>query len=268
MKGYEITGDAGGGWRSRVRLFAVLSLQDMRQRFAGSRLGLLWLVLQPLFYLALMTVVFFGVLEVRFGGQGLGAYALALLSGLAAWLGCNEGLSRAAVSLVERSHLIRNFPIPRIFVPLVPLVGAVIYQAVFLAVLLLAQSWRGGLSLQAPLLLAALALEVLLLSGLAWLAAAVTVLYRDVHYLLTFVLMAWLYVTPIFYPVEVVPERLAPFLIYMNPLTLLVIVFRSGVLGGPVESGVWIVLAAEAAACAAAGYFFFRRIESALTDLL
>jgi len=268
MKGFEIAEAKAGGWAGRVRFFAVLSLQDMRQRFAGSRLGLLWLILQPLFYLALMTVVFYGVLQVRFGGQGLEAYALALLTGLAAWLGCNEGLSRAAGSLVERTHLIRNFPLPRILIPLVPLVGALIYQVAFLAVLLAAASWRGGLSMEAPLLLAALALEALLLAGLAWLAAAVTVLYRDVHYLLTFVLMAWLYVTPIFYPADVVPERLAPFLVYMNPLTLLVVLFRSAVLGAPVEAGVWIVLAAESAACAAVGYFFFRRIESALTDLL
>jgi lipopolysaccharide transport system permease protein len=251
-----------------ARLFAVLVLQDLRLRFAGSRLGILWLVLQPILYLTMTVVVFFGVLRVRFGGQGLEGYALALLAGLSAWLGCNEALSRAAGSLVERALLLRNYPVPRVLVPLVPLAGALAYETVCLALVVLLAASRGALSAQLPLLAVGLVLQVLLLAGLAWIVAALAALYRDAHYLLAFVLMVWLYVTPIFYPADAVPQRLAPLLVYLNPLSLLVVIFRAGVLGGEVGGGVWAVLAVQALSTAVVGYLFFRRIESALVDLL
>ena len=102
-----------------LALYWALVRQDLQLRVLGSALGLLWLVLQPLLYLSFTTVVFYFVLGVRFGDGALGSYLVSLLAGLVAWLGMNEGIGKAAPTLLERANLIRNFPVPRLLVPLV-----------------------------------------------------------------------------------------------------------------------------------------------------
>lgn len=249
-------------------LYWALVRQDLQLRVLGSMLGMLWLVLQPLLYLSFTTVVFYYVLGVRFADGAVGSYVLFLLTGLVAWLGVNEGIGKAAPTLIDRANLIRNFPIPRVLVPLVPLIAALAYQGVCLLALILATAARGELGSQVLMLVPALLLEALLLAGIAWLVAAGTVLYRDIQYLLAFALMAWLYLTPIFYPAGQVPPPLDLVVVHTNPLAMLVIIFRGAILGTQVAFNVWGTLAFISLAMFALGLIAFRRVEHALGDLL
>lgn len=253
---------------SAFALYRALVRQDLQLRVLGSALGVLWLVLQPLFYLAFTTVVFYFVLGVRFGDGALGSYLISLLAGLVAWLGLNEGIGKAAPTLIERANLIRNFPVPRVLVPLVPLVAALAYQGVCLLALMAAAGVRGELVPQAVLLIPALLLEALLLAGAAWLVAAGTVLYRDVQYLLGFLLMAWLYLSPVFYPAGQVPAPFDLLFVHVNPLAMLVMIFRGAILGTEIGVNVWLTLGVLAVLVFALGLATFRRIEHALGDLL
>lgn len=253
---------------SNWALYKTLVRQDLQLRVLGSALGMTWLLLQPLLYLGFMTVVFYYVLGVRFGDGGLGSYLLSLLTGLAAWLGINEAIGKSAPTLIERANLIRNFPIPRILVPLVPLVAALAYQGVCLGAIIVAAGIRGELGVELVLLVPALVLEAMLLAGIAWLVAAGTVLYRDVQYLLAFVLMAWLYLSPIFYPAAQVPAPLDFLIVHINPLAMIVLIFRGAILGGEIPLNAWATSAILALLVFALGLSVFRRIEHALGDLL
>ena len=258
------SGNRAGAWA----LYWALVRQDLQLRVLGSVLGMLWLVLQPLLYLSFTTVVFYYVLGVRFSDGAVGSYVLFLLTGLVAWLGMNEGIGKAAPTLIDRANLIRNFPIPRVLVPLVPLVAAMAYQGVCLLAIVLATAARGELSSQVLLLVPGLMLEALLLAGIAWLVAAGTVLYRDIQYLLAFALMAWLYLSPIFYPAGQVPAPLDLLVVHVNPLAMLVIIFRGAVLGTEIAFNVWGTLAFVSLALFVIGLSAFRRIQHALGDLL
>ncbi|MEW6775574.1 MAG: ABC transporter permease [Bdellovibrionota bacterium] len=250
------------------RIYRALVAQDLRFRVLGSRLGLLWLILQPLLYLSFTTVVFFAVLGVRLGPGGVWEYAMGLLAGLVAWLAFSEGLGKAAPSLLERSYLLRNVPIPRWVVPLVPVAAALLYQGVCLTGVIGACAFRGTLGPGFWQIIPALFFEALLLCGFAWALSAVTVLFRDAQYLLNFALMAWLYLTPIFWPAHVVPDRLAALLVYLNPLALLVVLFRGALLGDPIPPNVWTTLAVLSVLVLGLGYLFFRRIEDVVADFL
>lgn len=249
-------------------LYWALVRQDLQIRVLGSALGMLWLVLQPLLYLSFTTVVFYYVLGVRFSDGAVGSYVLFLLTGLVAWLGMNEGIGKAAPTLIDRANLIRNFPIPRVLVPLVPLVAALAYQGVCLLVLVFAVGVRGELGPQILLLIPALLLEALLLAGIAWLVSAGTVLYRDIQYLLAFALMAWLYLSPIFYPAGQVPAPVDLVVVHTNPLAMLVLIFRGAILGTGIALNIWGTLAFISLGVFALGLIAFRRIEHALGDLL
>lgn len=255
------------------RIFAwnawrTLAAQDLRIRVVDSRLGLAWLVLQPLLYLALSGAVFFGALGVRFSGAGLWDYLGSTLAGLIVWLAFNESLGKAGPVLHERAALLRNTGVPRMLLPLVPLAAALGYQLVGVCVLGAIAAGRGTFSLAMVQLVPAMLIELVLLAGLAWLVAAASALYRDVQYLIVFTLMGLLYLTPIFYPIEAVPEALAPILVELNPLAQLAEIFRAAVAGDLVALPRWGALAAPSVAVFAAGRFVFTRLEDAIADLV
>jgi lipopolysaccharide transport system permease protein len=257
----------GAVWRARAVVRALVA-RDLRGRYAGSSLGLVWSVVNPLAQLAIFTFVFSTVLSVRFGTDDV-PFVLYLAAALFPWLAFQEGVLRSATCLVDNAVLVKRVVFPIEVLPVQIALSALVHQLIALALLLVLMAIYGvppHASLAAlPLLLAA---QLLLTIGFGWGVAALHVFFRDTAPLLGVVFPMWFYLTPIIYPYRLVPEALRP-LLALNPLTALVEAYRDVLLHGVVPLGareLWLAIVSVTAF--AAGAVIFARGRGELADLV
>ena len=254
----------------RFDLIWPLARRMTLARYRGSALGLLWALLTPAVMIAVYTFIFAGVFGARFteGGTPL-EYALYLFCGLLPWTAFSETLQQSAGVVVAHSNLVKRVVFPLEALPVAQALAALAAQLFGTAALLLAAVVIGA-GLHATLLwLPVLLVPQLLLSlGGAWLVASLGVFIRDTAQALGLVLMAWLYLTPIIYPEQAVPERFRP-LLEVNPFTPLVRSYRRALLEGAPPD--WAGLAYATALGLAAfllGYWWFARTRKNFADVI
>lgn len=229
-------------WRLRSLLWAM-SRRELRARFAGSAMGLLWAYVQPLLMVAVYFLVFDVVFAMRLGENAptrhMGAY---LAVGALPWLAFAESLSRGAGSLHDAGAVLQKNPLPpALFVWRSVLATQWVFVPLMLA-MALAYTASMGFSvalLALPLLLLAQAvLSVLLAWCLALLVAAV----RDVAQLLTFALQVGIFVSPVLFVPSMFPVGWQ-WVLYLNPITPLVLGYHDVLLSGVwPEASTWLVV--------------------------
>lgn len=253
-----------------IGLLRALVWRELHDRYRGSVLGILWALLVPLAMLTVYTFVFGFVFRARWAGGSDDPYAFALFiySGLVPFLFLADVLGRAPVLLVQHASLVKRvvFPLPLLAVGAT--LAAAVHMMIGLAVLVAAAWLFNGFD--AAALLGALLVLPLVLAGmgLAWLLSASAVYFRDLGQAIPALLPVLLFLSPVFYPVEAVPEGFRAWMLG-NPLTAVIDSLRAAVLGsGPVEwSGVGIG-AAVAAAFALLGWVVFTRLQPGFADSL
>lgn len=252
------------------KVIEQLVLRDLRGRYASSVLGLSWAVIQPLALLGLYTFVFSLVLRVRFEGAGgtLGA-ALYLFCGMLPWLAFAEGVSRSASVILDHVPLIKKVVFPSEILPAYVVGSALVAEAIGLALFLLAatlfQTPPGWTALALPLVLIP---QVMFTLGLGWLLASLNVFLRDVGQLVGLGLTAWMFVTPIFYPAELVPGAFR-FVLAGNPMRYVVEGYRALLLEGRLPAPAHLLtLACVALATFVLGHAFFQRSKRAFVDVI
>lgn len=251
-------------WAFRELLF-FLTWRDVRVRYKQAVLGMGWVVLQPL----LMTVVFtifLGVI-VRVPSDNI-PYPLFAYSGLLLWTFFSGAISGSGNSLIGNAHLITKVYFPRLLIPLASILARIVDLMVALIMLIgLMIYFRVGVSINlliAPLLILLLALLAL---GLGMWTSALNVKYRDVGLALPVFIQLWMFVSPVVYPLTLVPERWR--LVYtLNPLVGIIEGFRAALFG---KSFNWPALGVSAAVTMAlllyAAYVFKRR-EKTFADII
>ena len=255
--------------RQSLFLLKELVKRDLQSRYAGSALGLAWSFVQPLWMLLLFTFVFSTVLQIPLTGARTASFAVFLFCGLLPWLAIHESLLRAATAVTDNAGLVKKVRFPAEVLVLAVALGALFHElvagVVFLAVLVA----RGELAGQGlPLLLVALPLQVALTVGIGLLLAPLHVFFRDTVQFLGIGLNAWFYLTPIVYPLGLVPERYRVWL-ELNPLTTLVELYRAALLDADLPPAPRLAaLAGVAVALLAAGLWSFRRLKPAFPDHL
>ncbi len=251
----------------RAFLLRELVKRDVSARYAGSTLGLLWSLVQPLWTLVLFTFVFSVLLRLTLAGERTQNFAAYLFCGLLPWMAVSEGLTRAATAVTDNGALLKRGRFPSALLVSTVVLSALLHASIagvlFVAVLLATGQWSPG---SPGWLLLALPLQFVLVLGLGLLLAAVQVFARDTVQVLTMVWSAWFYLTPIVYPLALVPERYRP-VIENNPLTALVQLYRSSILGEqPPAADRLLVLAAASLIALGLGALVFRRLEPGFAD--
>lgn len=252
-------------WRYRGLLF-FLVWRDLKVRYAQTVMGIAWAVLQPLLTTFVFSVVF-GALA-RVPSDGL-PYPVFSLAALVPWTYFAGALSGAGSSLVSSQNLITKVYFPRLVIPLAPVMAGLVDVAIALVLLFVVMAWYGIVPrpealFLVPLLLAA---SALLAAGVgAWLAA-LNIKYRDVKYVLPFLVQIWMYASPVVYPASAVPEAYR-WMYALNPMSGIIEGFRSVLLGVPPIpwSTIGISVGAGVVVCVA-GVGHFRRSERAFADV-
>lgn len=261
--------------QSRWPLFGQLVRRDVRQRYQGSALGLLWSFLMPLFMLGIYTFVFSVIFKSRWqtpeGEAPLdtGVYALILFTGLSIHLFFSECLTRAPQLILNHASYVTRVVFPLEILPPMMVASAGFHYVTTMTVLftfLLALT--GGIPLTALWLPFVLLPMVVLLLGLSWLLASLGVFLRDLGHLMQLVPTVLLFLSPIFYPTTALPVALRPFMV-LNPLTLIVENAREVLIFGRpphwLALGVYLCISLVVTVLS---YLWFQRTRKAFADIL
>lgn len=251
-------------WAYRELLW-VLTARDIKVRYKQTVLGAAWAIIRPVLTMVIFSVVFGQLAKMPSDGY---PYPVFVYAGLLPWIFFSTAIGSSGSSLVGSSNLVSKVYFPRLIIPLSSAGAGLVDLLISTGVLLLMMLWYGvGWSwnlLAAPFLLVALVVAAL---GTGTLLAALTVAYRDFTHLTPFLLQIWMYVTPVIFPVSLVPERWQ-WLLYLNPMTGLVEGFRSAFLGKPFDlAGIGLSLAI-AALLMAIGVAYFEKVERRFADII
>ncbi len=205
-------------------LFFFLVRRDIKLRFQQTVIGFLWIILQPLLQLLIFYVLFAILIPIPTSGV---PYALFYLSGFVVWQFFTQVVNNSANSLVGNIGVIIKSYFPRLALPLATVAGALVDFGVSFLVLMVFLVINGGypITLRYLLLPVLLVLTIIFSSAVGLLFGALMVVFRDMKNLLNFIVMIWMYITPIIYPVTIAPEKYQ-ILFYLNPLTSLVEAYR------------------------------------------
>ena len=250
-------------WESR-ELLAFLIWRDISVRYKQTVLGLAWAILQPVFTMAVFTVIFGNLAKMP--SQGV-PYSLFVYAGLLPWTFLSTAVAGASQSLVSQQALLTKIYLPRLFVPAASVGGGIVDLGVSFGVFVILMAYYGvmpGWGVLAVPLLVLLTLVASLGVGLA--LAALTVTYRDFRYVIPFMIQAWMYLSPVIYPVSLVPPRWQ-LVLAINPMVGIIDGFRSAFFGVPWNLPALAVSTVCACASLVFGLFYFRKTERRFADV-
>ena len=253
------------GMRRHAPLFRNMVRREVRQRYKGSALGLVWTLISPAIAVAVYSLVFKFLLRLD-----IPHYAVFLLTGLATWTFFMGGAQQAAFSLVANANLVKKVRFPREIIPLSSMAGnAVTAGAMFLVALPLCLAFTAGSRLTVFALPGMLILLAGLTAGFGLLVSALNVYFRDVEHILAAINLPWYFLTPIMYSFATLPALadgshawVVNLLHYGNPVSPFVIAIQDCLFWGqwPAWQDVVYSLVASVVVLAS-GLTVFRRLE-------
>jgi lipopolysaccharide transport system permease protein len=251
-------------WKYRELVF-FLVWRDVKVRYKQTVLGIAWAVFQPVSAMLVFSL-FFGRLA-RMPSDGL-PYPVFALSGLVPWMFFSFGLNQAAHSLVASRHLITKVYLPRLAVPLAPVLAGLIDFAIAFVLLLLVMAGFGiAPGMRALLVVPFVILVFVTALGVGLWLATLNVQYRDVPYLLPSLSQLWLFATPIAYPSSLLPSQWHT-LYGLNPMAGAIDGFRWALLGTEMHGPMLAVSFTTALTLLAGGLAYFRRMERVFADVV
>ena len=251
---------------ARLRLLLELARRDVRSRFAGSRFGLVWSLLNPLLQIVSYGLIFGFV----YGGAGdtpRGVFVAMLFCGLWPWWAFQEGVVRGMGALVDQAALLKKMPIPPALCVLSQVAGSAVLQAagflVFLGIFTVAGLLpASGRLLWLPLVML---LGALLAAGIGLVLAPLQLVVRDTMHLVNAILTLLFFASPVLYRIESLPAALQP-LAQLNPVAGLIGLYRAVVLGQPLSWLPVAVCVAATLACWTLGLGILRRLGAVLDE--
>lgn len=230
------------------RLLRDFVLRDLRARYVGSSMGFFWSVIFPVVNLVVYMFVFQIVLEARWNpNQTPGEVALLMLAGIIVWQCFAETISRCTNSLAENQNLIQKVVFPAEILPVYLTISALINMLIGVAIAALGVAWytfaghevesasvQGGQAIARPLSLGfsvlslpvLMGLQALFTLGLGYFLAAFNLFLRDVYHVIGVAMSVWMFLTPIFYPAELVKKADLSWVLMVNPMYWLIDSYR------------------------------------------
>lgn len=229
--------------KANLTLLWQLLRRDVQERYAGTVLGVFWLLAQPLFMLLLYALVFGEVLQLRVGTQTDSAsFAAWLFAGLTVFNTLAEVLVRSPSILLERRDLLLNSPLPPALLPLLPIGSSLVLELLSAGLLLIWLCIQGQCHWQTVFLYPPfLLLRLMASAALAYGLAVLGVFLRDLRQMMPPLLTVFLLASPIVYPLDVVPEKFQAWFAW-NPLAQLVQGYRAVLMEGVFPLEIFAVL--------------------------
>ena len=252
-------------------LVPPLFIRDIKERYAGSVLGVFWTFLQPLLQILLFWLVFSQIMKIRIRADtGEIPFLVFLLSGLLPWFALQEGVIRGASSIVDKRHIIKKVIFPAELFPITAVTSSFAHHGIgFLIFLVVYFIWKGDISLFQIYFTAGLVfIQIVLTTGLSFIFSSLTVYLRDIAQVLGMVMQALFYMSTILFPITAIPDKLK-FFISINPATALSEAYHNVILYNRLpETGSLIYLNVVTVFVFIAGVYLFRKLKKGFADVL
>jgi lipopolysaccharide transport system permease protein len=254
-------------WLYRELLF-FLAWRDISVHYKQTVIGIAWAVIRPLSTVVIFTLVF-GRLA-KLPSEGDVWYPLLVLAGMLPWQFFATVLTESSNSLIGNSNLISKVYFPRLMVPLstigVPLVDLVVSLILAALLMLYKRTYPQWQILTAPLFLMIAALAAV---GAGLFLCALNVRYRDVRYVIPFIIQFGLFISPVGFSTSVVPKQWL-WAFHLNPMVFVIDGMRWSLfgVGNPFAGGYWLLSLMMTATLVACGITYFRGTEKAFADVI
>lgn len=274
-KDYDLTIEAGKVernywkdiWKYRD-LFQILVWRDYKVRYKQTLIGIGWSVLRPLFTMLIFTLVFGRIAELP--SEGDAPYAIMVFAALLPWQFFANAVSESSNSLLSNQNLITKVYFPRLIIPISTVVTSIVDMLISMALLLILMliynyppTWH---FIFVPLFMV---LVFILAIGTSVLLASFNIKYRDFRYVIPFIIQAGLFISPVGFSSEVVPEEWQLFYSF-NPMVGIIDGFRWAVLQGQPDFDSYFLINAVIISLGLLilGIYFFRRMEREIADII
>lgn len=193
-------------------LISMLTLKEIKTKYKSATLGFLWIFINPLLQMIVLTVVFSLFLKIKIPN-----YPLFVFSGLLPWTYFSLGVQGATSSLINNRDIIKKVPFPRELLPIAAILAQLIPFIFSLIILSLFVIVTKGFSLTLLFLFPVILLQTVLMINIGLLLSSLDIYYRDVTFLLQAIILVWFYGTPVLYSLSFVPHKYL-FYYQLNPL--------------------------------------------------
>ena len=240
-----------------ITLFGELVKRDLRKKYRRSVLGYFWSLLNPLMMMTVMMIVFSYMF--RFEIEN---YPLYLICGQTMFNFFNESTTQSLYSIIDNGTLLKKIYVPKYVFPISRVLSCFVSMSFsMLAILIVMVFTRVPFHFTILLFWVPMLYLLVFSSGMSLLLSSLAVRFRDVMHLYGVMVMVWMYATPVFYPIEAVPEQVARF-IRLNPLYVFITIFRQLLLFGTMPpAGLWLAGAGMALLMFALGALVFRKAQ-------
>lgn len=248
-------------------LLGVFIWRNIKVRYKQTAIGVVWAVLQPFLTMVVFSVFFGRLAKVPSDGV---PYPVFVFAGLLFWNLFSSSLTNASNSMVESSGMIQKIYFPRLILPLSAILTPMIDFAISFGVLLGVMAWFQYIPGWHGIVLLPIFMGMTIFSvlGLGLWLCSLNVKYRDVRHALPFFIQILLFLTPVIYPVSIIPQKLQ-WIAYLNPMTGVITAARASILGN--NSVDWTLLAISfivSIGLLLFGLWYFKKTEQFFADII
>ncbi|TKB26111.1 ABC transporter permease [Desulfopila sp. IMCC35006] len=259
-------------WFNR-QLIVQMTKREVAGRYKGSAMGLAWSFFNPVFMLVVYTFVFSEIFKARWGGIGgddsKTQFAVVLFVGMIVLNLFSEVFNRAPGLILANVNYVKKVVFPVEILPVIAMLVALFHSLISLGVLLTAFAFFNGYLHWTVIFIPLILLPLITITlGLAWILASIGVFLRDVGQLVGIISTVLMFLAPVFYPLNMVPERFRP-IIMANPLTFIIEQAREVLIWGHLPNWAGLGVYTTAATVVAwAGYAWFQKTRKGFADVL
>ncbi|MEM6501672.1 MAG: ABC transporter permease [Cyanobacteria bacterium P01_C01_bin.89] len=260
--------------RKNAELLRSLVIRDLEAKYSGSMLGTFWSLVHQLSQIAIYTYVFSVILQVKLNISNVPesnfTFGTWLYAGLLPWNTLIASVTQSSLAVLNQPNLVKKVVFPLGLLPLVPVATAFI-ESLPGVLLLLIMDFLGDQSLPLTLFLLPFIWlpQLLFTTGLAYLLAGLTVFIRDLPQLILIVINLWFYLTPLVYPVSVIPNAWRDWVFWLNPVATIAEVYRDLLIVGSVNHlSQWIFLGGISTLLFGIGWKTYRALRPSFSDVL
>lgn len=242
------------------------SYNDIKARYAGSLLGLAWAALYPMLFLGCYAIIYIYIFNVRFQMFNTNEYVILIFVGLIPFIAFQDAVSFGVGCVVENASLMKNTLFPIELIPVKTIFSTQTTQISGFILLLIALGFLGKLTIWTPFFIVMWILQTMFNIGLAWILSSLNVIFRDLKNIVAIIIILLMMISPIAYPVEMVPTNLQP-LLKANPLYYIISSYQDVLMFGRFPKlETFIPFLIISLSTFILGYWFFMKMKRVFVD--